>query len=86
NGIVYVNGICIDSEDNLYVAGANRIIKITPQGVASIFAGRIDSDYSLIDGAISEAKFYLINGITMDDYGNFYVTDKNSIRKIEKVD
>jgi len=51
----------------------------------SIFAG-IPPEHVFVNRGISIAQFYYLQGITRDKSGNFYVTDNNCIRKIEKVE
>ena len=78
NGITakfgYLEGICIDSQNNLYVAdaGNHKIRKITPTGIVSTVAGTI-SGY--LDGAGSVAKFDYPNGICIDSNNNLYVAE-----------
>jgi hypothetical protein len=86
NEIYNTKGICIDHEDNLYLTCVNKIIKITAQGEVSSYAGITVSGRYIVDGTISKAKFYWLNGITIDNSGNLYVIDGNNVRKIEKVD
>jgi sugar lactone lactonase YvrE len=78
-------GIKVDSSGNLYVADGNNgtIRKITPAGVVSTIAG-VAGQKGSTDGIISVARFQLPYGITIDSYGNFYVTDytNRTIRKI----
>jgi DNA-binding beta-propeller fold protein YncE len=71
---------------NIYVAAnSNNIIKkITPQGVATVFAGA--GDIGFTDGKGASAKFNLIVGLAIDAFGNLWVADRgnNNIRKITK--
>ena len=77
------NGICIDSNDNLYVADTNnnRIRKITPSGIVSTIAG---STLGFADGVGNSALFNKPSGICVDSNGNIYVADTYNakIRKI----
>jgi NHL repeat len=77
-------GICIDAQDNLYVAdsGNYAIRKITPQGVVSTIAG--DGTSGTNDGMGTAARFTGPFGIAIDKNGVLYVTDIGSdkIRKI----
>jgi len=66
----------------LYVADAGNfcIRKITPDGVASTFAGSGIKGSN--DGSAQEAQFDAIGDIVADKEGNVYVADDNRIRKI----
>lgn len=79
----YPNGICIDGNNNLYVAEyfSHKIRKITPTGVVSTIAG---STWGFTNGQSTTAQFRYPTGIDRDTSGNLYVTDSgnNMIRKI----
>jgi len=78
-------GVVVDKKGNLFVTDTkNHVIrKISYSGVVSTFAGS-PKIQGLKDGIGSDAKFNTPWGITMDDCGEFYVTDtvNNAIRKI----
>jgi len=77
-------GITIDKKGNLYVAdtGNNRIRKITPDGMVSVFAG--SGQRGSANGRDTTASFYRPYGVAADQMGNVYVADylNNQIRKI----
>ena len=74
-----------DASGNFYVADWNKhkILKITPEGVVSTFAGTGLAGY-LNHTTATSAQFRNPAGITMDASGNLYVADNsnNCIRKI----
>jgi sugar lactone lactonase YvrE len=83
NAFYYSTGIVCDSKGNLFVCGKNnKIIKITPEGKASDFAGHPRGNASLLNGAGTMAKFLGTNGIAIDAAYNIYVADYNCVRKI----
>lgn len=80
NAFYFSNGIVIDSKGNVFVTGGNhKIIKITPQGKAELFAG---GGRNAKDGVGKNAGFNNTNGIAIDADDNIYVTDNTKIRKV----
>ena len=73
-----------DSKGNLFVSthGDHRIIKITPDGTQSNFAGSGESGF--VDGLGELAQFYLPAGLAIGKNDTLYVADysNHSIRKI----
>ncbi len=73
-------GIVVDSKGNAFVTGRNnKIIKITPQGKAELFAG---GGRNGKDGLGKEAGFSGIEGIAIDASDNLYIADGTKIRKV----
>jgi DNA-binding beta-propeller fold protein YncE len=74
------SGIAVDSKGNVFVTGSNnKVIKITPQGNAELFAG---GGRNGKDGKGKEADFSGTGGIAIDLSDNLYITDNTRIRKI----
>ncbi len=78
----WVGDIDIDSQDNLYVTHINQSIirKITPEGVVSTFYKSITGGTQ--DGPLSEARFYGIRHLAIDNDDNIFVSGSSTIRKI----
>jgi sugar lactone lactonase YvrE len=80
----YPTGVAVDDQDNIYVADmlANKIKKVSPAGVVTVFAGSGVPGY--LDGVGTAAKFNYPWAVKCDAAGNVYVTDmyNYSIRKI----
>jgi hypothetical protein len=78
-------GLAVDRAGNGYIADANRhiIVKITPAGAASIFAGAADKP-GTADGAGTAAQFHTPVAMVIDKADNLYVVDhdNDTIRKI----
>ncbi len=79
------NGIVVDSQGNIYVANYYRstILKITPEGVVSTFAG-VPGATGHTDGTGAAARFNFPNNLAIDNQDNIYVADalNHKIRKI----
>ena len=78
----FSSGIAVDSKSNVFVTGKNnKLIKITPDGKASHFAGSPYGFTGNEDGI--KGKFNNTSGgITIDSLDNLYITDNTRIRKI----
>jgi hypothetical protein len=79
-------GIAFDSSGNLYIAdaGYSRILKVTPAGVTSTFAGNGTYGYSGDGGQATNAELAFPTGIAFDGSGNLYIADPftYTVRKV----
>ncbi|WP_160715383.1 IPT/TIG domain-containing protein [Chitinophaga solisilvae] len=80
------SGIAIDSKGNVYVSSRSdrTIRKITPDGQAVIWAGKLN-EFGSEDGPLSAATFGSINGIVIDASDNMYVAESNYANNIRKI-
>lgn len=77
----FLGGITCDSAGMLYVTDDTTIRKVTPDGTVTTLAG-IPFVYGSVDGPIETARFVYPRAISRDGFGNLYVGDNNTIRKI----
>ncbi len=75
-------GLAIDSNGNLYFADAigNRVVRFTPTGVMSVFAG--SGQAGAADGVGTAASFQSPHDLAIDAGGNLFVADNSGVRKI----
>jgi outer membrane protein assembly factor BamB len=66
----------------LYVANQTEVVKLTPSGTMSLFAGSATPGSA--DGVGSAARFTGIFGMAVDRFGNVYVAD-SSLHNIRKI-
>lgn len=77
-------GIASAPDGTIYVAdgaGSDRIVRITPDGAATTFAG---ATRGFADGSGSQARFSTPSGLALDAQGNLYVADtgNDAIRRV----
>jgi serine/threonine protein kinase, bacterial len=73
--------VVVDSLGNVYVAeSTGKILKITPSGAVSTFAG--SGSAGLTDGTGTSASFFGPVVLDIDDSSNIYVGDNKAFRKI----
>jgi hypothetical protein len=77
----FPNDVITDTAGNVYVAeGDYKVIKITPSGAASVFAG--SGANAVVDGTGTAASFDGTITLAIDPAENIYVSGRTAIRKI----
>ncbi len=80
---VEATALAVDGAGNVYVSTWAQFVihKVAPDGTVSVFAG---SDYGLVDGIGTAARFATPYGMAVDAFGNVWVADtgNHAIRKI----
>jgi streptogramin lyase len=81
-----LRGIVVDAGGNIYVANSSghAILKMTPAGVVSVFAGSDAGASGFVNATGTAARFNNPLGLALDAAGNLYVADRfnYAIRKI----
>jgi hypothetical protein len=63
----------VDAAGNVFVGGGNQVVKITPAGVVSPFAGGLST--GAVDGTGTGASFWEPSALVFDPTGTLYVAD-----------
>lgn len=72
-------GVGIDGTTNVFATSVHRIVKISPTGTETVFAG---DDEGFRDGPATQALFVLPEDCLVDPQGNVYISEGSRIRKI----
>lgn len=85
--ISLVDGIAVDKKGNIFIAmrDHNSISRVDTRGNITRFAGTGESGYSGDGGNASEARLKIPAGLTFDNKGNLYISDRDNHR-VRKVD
>jgi len=79
-------GIVLDSSGNLYISDtyADRVRKVTPEGVIQAFAGSGERGYCGDGGPATSACLFLPGALAVDAAGNLYISDTSNhrVRKV----
>lgn len=70
----------LPNSSNLQLTTGNRVVKITPTGVLSTFAGSTSGTSGSTDGTGTAARFNQLLGLTIDDNDNLFVADYGNFR------
>ncbi|TAG29837.1 MAG: hypothetical protein EAZ35_09440 [Sphingobacteriia bacterium] len=83
SGVGNIGGICIDAQNNLYLASGTDVKKISATGTVTSVAGSA-TEGGVVNGQGTTARFNEAFGICRDAAGNLYVNARSSgaIRKI----
>jgi sugar lactone lactonase YvrE len=83
----YSQDVAVDAHGNVYIADTynNRVVKVTPQGLAVTIAGDGIAGYSGDGRLAAFAKLNQPAGVAVDATGNLYIADSsnNVIRRVD---
>ncbi|WP_407571597.1 hypothetical protein [Deinococcus altitudinis] len=76
-------GLAMDRAENLYLTDYTTVRKITPAGVVTTLAGKLNT-VGYTDGPALDARFSRLAGIAIDENGTVYVADSGNhvVRRI----
>ena len=76
-------GMFVDKTGTLYVGSNYQILKVTPTGQVSVFAGAASQNGENYEyGLITAARLDFVEGIVIDTNGNVYLSQGNEIDEI----
>lgn len=84
-GFIAPAGLAVDAADNLYVADADLVRKISPTGlVSTLVSSKGGTTCSYLNGPAAVASLCYVAGIAVDPAGYVYISERygNIIRKI----
>ncbi len=79
-----IQGICLDSLGNIYIADGNRLREITSDGKIQTIAGSGTGNFTGDNGQASASTLNQAYGMAVDRLGNFYFADSLN-RRIRKI-
>lgn len=77
--------VIVDGDDDVYLADANRVEKITPKGWLKEVAGTNSPGFSGDRGPSTHADLNQPQSLALDPFGNLYIADSRNYR-IRRVD
>jgi len=75
--------LALDSKGNLYVSTGNVVLRISPEGTISIFAGTGRPGFSGDNGPALNATLNTPRALALDSDGNLYIEDNTRIRVVQ---
>jgi sugar lactone lactonase YvrE len=75
-------GVAVDAGGDLFIAdpGASAVLKVTPAGALSVFAGKVALPGVTAQGTATATKLSAPTGLATDSAGNLYVADAGNNR------
>ncbi len=78
-----LGGLTVDATGNVFVAGEDVIVKVSPGGTTTIVAGTGIPGHSGDGGPSTSAQLYGASGVAVDPYGDLYIADSgNGVRRV----
>jgi hypothetical protein len=78
---IIAEGIAVDPEGNLFIAGGGAVRKVTPAGIISTVAGTGQAGFSG-DGGPAKSAQITAHSVALDPSGNLYIAGDFAVRKV----
>lgn len=76
--LYYPIGIAVDSKGNIYIGTAANIVKVTPTGTLSIYAGIVGQAGTSTPGPAKNSLLQAPIGLAVDASGDLYIADQGT--------
>jgi hypothetical protein len=76
--LYYPIGVAVDSKGNLYIGTAANIVKVTPTGTLSIYAGIVGQSGTSTPGPAKSSLLQAPVGLALDASSNLYIADQGT--------
>jgi subtilisin family serine protease len=83
-GLEQVSGLAADAAGNIFIAGGEKVRKVTPDGIIHTVAGNANEGFSGDGGPATSADMFAVRTVAYDAAGDLFIADGANFR-IRKV-